>query len=290
MPANIISDRDPIFLSLFWQAFFELQGTQLCKSSAYHPQSDGQTENLNRTLEQYLRCVIGEKPQSWVQALPWAEWWYNTSHQSAIDMTPFQALYGYEPPTVKSYLPGSTAVATVDQDLRSRDELLTTLKKNLERAHARMKKYYDQKHTDRSFEVGDLVYLKLQPYRQQSVNKRVFHKLSAKYYGPFEVLEKIGSVAYKLKLPAHAKIHNVFHVSLLKKKLGSEVTVEAELPHLTEAGNTIWKPEAVLQTRIVKRRGAAATQWLIKWSNASVEEATWEYADHITRRFPDFEH
>ncbi|XP_004293096.1 PREDICTED: uncharacterized protein LOC101292670 [Fragaria vesca subsp. vesca] len=205
-------------------------------------------------------------------------------------MTPFQALYGYEPPSVKIYLPGSTSVANVDQDLRNRDELLTVLKKNLEKAQSRMKKYYDLKHTERKFEVGDLVYLKLQPYRQQSAHKRVFHKLSAKYFGPFEVLEKVGSVAYKLKLPAYAKIHDVFHVSLLRKKLGANVTAEAHLPHLSEAGTVKWEPEAVLQTRLVKRRGEAAAQWLIKWMGAEAEDATWEFADHITRRFPEFKH
>ena len=205
-------------------------------------------------------------------------------------MTPFQALYGYEPPSVQTYLPGSTTIANVDQDLRNRNELLAVLKRNLERAQSRMKKYYDLKHTERKFEVGDLVYLKLQPYRQQSAHKRVFHKLSAKYFGPFEVLEKVGSVAYKLKLPAYAKIHDVFHVSLLKKKLGSNVTAEAHLPHLSEAGTVKWEPEAVLQTRLVKRRGEAAAQWLIKWRGAEAEDATWEFAYHITRRFPEFKH
>ena len=98
-------------------------------------------------------------------------------------MSPFQALYGYEPPTVTAYLPGSTAVAKVDQELRSRDELLQILKKNLEKAQSRMKRFYDLKHSERNFEVGDLVYLKLQQYKQNSVQRRVFHKLSAKYYG-----------------------------------------------------------------------------------------------------------
>lgn len=150
----------------------------MTKSSAYHPQTDGQTENLNRTLEQYLRCVIGEHPSDWVKALPWAEFWYNSAFHSAVQMSPFQALYGYQSPTIKPHLPGSTAVAQVDQDLQDRDTLLATLKKNLELAQARIKCFYDRKHSEREFNVDDWVYLKLQHYRQQSVKQQGWHKLS----------------------------------------------------------------------------------------------------------------
>lgn len=103
-------------------------------------------------------------------------------------------------------------------------------------------------------------------------------------------MEKIGTVAYKLKLPATAKIHDVFHVSLLKKKLGEKFTVEDQLPPIFDTRKKNWIPAAVLETRMVKRRGEAAAQWLIQWQHATVEEATWEYAEDITTRFPDFKH
>ncbi|KAL6188795.1 hypothetical protein ACLB2K_040186 [Fragaria x ananassa] len=221
-------------MSLFWESYFTLQGTQLSRSSAYHPQSDGQTKNLNRILEQYLRCTVGEKPHSWVQALPWAEWWYNTSYHSAINMTLFRAFYGYNPPFINPYLPRSTDVASVDEQLQDRDELLKILKENLMRAQEKMKRFHARRHIERSFVVGDFVYLKLQPYKQHSVQRRMFHMLATKYYGPFEVTEKIGEVVYRLKLPTEAKIHNVFHVSLLKKKLGDTVTAEAQLPPIID--------------------------------------------------------
>ena len=266
-----------------------MQGTKLNRTTAYHPQSDGQTENLNKTLEQYLRCVAGETPNLWVQYLPWAEWWYNTSHHSSIGMSPFEALYGYQPPSITAYLPGSTSVAQVDQQLKDRDELLTILRKNLVCAKNRQKQYYDQKHSERSFVIGDMVFLKLQPYRQHSIHQKAFHKLSAKYYGPFEVLERVGSVAYKLKLPDYAKIHNVFHVSLLKKKVGLTASVNPHLPNIADSDKSSWEPAKVLATRLVKRRGQAAAQWLVQWKGAGQDEATWEFSDEMERRFPEFD-
>ncbi|XP_004305750.1 PREDICTED: uncharacterized protein LOC101309860 [Fragaria vesca subsp. vesca] len=289
MPDSVISDRDPVFLSGFWSEFFKAQGTALHKSSAYHPQTDGQTENLNRSLEHYLRCVAGEKPTSWVEALPWAEYWYNTAHHSTIGMTPFQALYSYEPPAIRSYASVLTAVNSVDQALKTRDELLAILKRNLEIAQARMKLQYDRKHVEREFQIGDWVYVKLQPYKQQSVAKRKFHKLSPRYYGPFEVDERIGTVAYKLKLPAAAKIHQVFHVSLLKKKLGSTVTASAHLPPNVDPYNPRWYPAKILEGRMYKKGNVAVTKWLIQWLGSTEEEATWEEAEDIQSRFPDFQ-
>lgn len=114
VPQSIISYRDPWFLSHFWEAFFKALGTKLHKSSSYHHQSNGQIENLNRTLERYLRCVVGKRPHTWVEALPWGEYWYNTAHHLAIGMPPFQALYGYEAPHIQTSVPGSTVIQAVD--------------------------------------------------------------------------------------------------------------------------------------------------------------------------------
>lgn len=288
MPESIISDRDPIFLSHFWEAFFTLQGTALHKSSSYHPQSDGQTENLNRTLEQYLRCVVGERPTSWLTALPWAEFWYNSAHHSAIGMTPFKALYGYDAPAVRGYEAGTTAVVSVDEDLQTRDEILASVKRNLQVAQSRMKNFYDKHHSERSFKVGDWVYLKLQPYRQQSVQKRTTNKLAPRYYGPYLIEQKIGTVAYKLKLPATSKVHPVFHVSLLKKKLGDAAVIATHLPPDLDPHNPRWYPAAILERGVFKKNNEPVTKWLIKWLGAADEEATWEEAEDIQRRFPDF--
>nr|XP_028945303.1 uncharacterized protein LOC114819816 [Malus domestica] len=289
MPKSIVSDRDPIFISNFWQEFFKLQGSKLCPSSAYQPQTDGQTEVLNRTLEHYLRCFSTDKPSNWSSLFPWAEWWYNTTFQSAIKMSPYQAVYGIEPPSIRMYMPGSTAVHSVDAALQDRDMLLRLLRTNLQMAQNKMRQVYDQKRTEREFSVGDWVYLKLQPYRQQSVATRSANKLAPKFYGPFQVTHRIGSVAYCLLLPSDSKIHLVFHVSFLKQKIGDAATPLPQLPLIDSTGFLHWQPEKVLDRGIFKKKNKPVTKWLIQWAGLPAEDATWEVADNILARYLDFQ-
>jgi hypothetical protein len=105
IPKSIVSDRDKVFTSQFWQQLFCLSGTTLAMSTAYHPQTDGQLEALNKCLEMYLRCFTGNNPKSWARLLPWAEYWYNTAFQNSIAMTPFKAVYGRDPPSLIRYVP-----------------------------------------------------------------------------------------------------------------------------------------------------------------------------------------
>ncbi|CAM8905715.1 unnamed protein product [Rhodiola kirilowii] len=118
-PKDIVSDRDPLFMSQFWQEVFCLQGTTLSTSSAHHPQTDGQTEVLNRCVEDYLRCYVADNAKDWVRFLPWAEWQYNTAWHSATRMTPFEAVYGRKPPGICDYISRASSIATVDDQLLS---------------------------------------------------------------------------------------------------------------------------------------------------------------------------
>jgi len=192
MPISIISDRDPIFLSKFWQEFFKLSGTKLKLSSVYHPQTDGQMEVVSHCVEQYLRCFVHQWPHKWTSYLPWTEYWYNTMYQISVGMTPFQAFYGRLPPSIPLYTKGLLVVHEVDQHLLHRDALLKQLKTNLAVSVNRMKQMADRKRRDVSFEVGSLVLLKLHPYRQQTAFKRVHQKLASRYYRPYLVLENVG--------------------------------------------------------------------------------------------------
>ena len=171
-PKTIVSDRDRVFISAFWQQLFKAQVTTLAMSSAYHPQSDGQTEVLNKTLEMYLRCFVFDHPKAWFEMLPWAQFWYNTSFHHSIGMSPFKAIFGRDPPSVIPYECNSKDPVSVQDSLITRDALLQQLKSNLLRAQNYMKQNANKKRRDCQLEIGDLALVKLQPYRQHSIALR----------------------------------------------------------------------------------------------------------------------
>ncbi|XP_052879082.1 transposon Tf2-1 polyprotein isoform X1 [Gossypium arboreum] len=276
VPESIVSDRDRIFLSNFWQELFRHLGAKLKLFTAYHPQTDGQTEILNKCLESYLRCMTGEKPTAWASWLSLAEWWYNTTYHSAIQTTPYEALYGQDPPLHLPYLAGASPVASVDRTLQHREVLRQVLKFHLTRAQDRMKQMADKHRSEREFQVGDLVYLKLQPYRQHSLRKFKNQKLSPRYFGPFPVEARVGPVAYKLSLPPTARIHSTFHVSQLKKPVGSD-------------GALLKTPIRILDRRMVKQGNHAAVEVLVEWGDTFLEDATWENLHDLQQRFPAFD-
>ena len=287
LPNSIVTDRDPTFTSTFWKELFKLQGTTLKFSSAYHPQTDGQTEIVNKMVEQYLRCFSGDKPKGWVKWLPLAEWWYNTNIHASTKLSPFESVYGYPPPKLIPYTPGTTQLQEVENTLKTRDEIIRILRTNLQLAQDRMKKFADIKRTARSFNIGDLVYLRLQPYKQQSVVQRRNLKLSPRFYGPYRVLEKIGTVAYRLELPPEAKIHPVFHVSCLKEKLGERHQLVVTLPPADKDGVIRPEPEEILHRRLKKKKNHAVTEVLVKWKGLGEDEASWVEYSTLVNEFPD---
>ncbi|XP_026451093.1 uncharacterized protein LOC113351293 [Papaver somniferum] len=161
----------------------------------------------------------------------------------------------------------TSSVAVVEDYMKDGDVMLDILKESLQKSQARMKFFVNKHRTDRSFEVGDLVFLKIQSYRQSSLTFRKNLKLSARYFGPFKVQQKIGQVAYRLALPPNSKIHPVFHVSQLKKKIGLTATALTELPLTDEEGEIVLKPIADLGFRQDFRQGQMVNQVLIQWSH-----------------------
>jgi len=193
-----------------------------------------------------------------------AEFWYNTSFHTAIGCSPFKALYKIEPNfgamlnlVVSQYSP----VSDTALEYQAQTELLGA---QLARAQQRMKTYADKNRTERQFNVGEKVLLKLQPYAQQSVVNRPYPKLSYKYFGPYEILEHIGPVAYKLDLPSSAQVHPVFHVSQLKPFTANYSPVFSELPAVPDLLATKPLPTAILQRRLVRKGNSAVPQVLIQ--------------------------
>lgn len=163
MPVSMVSDRDRIFTSNFWQALFKSLGVKLNMSTAHHPQSDGQTERVNQCLEAYFRNMAFNEPKKWCSWLAMAEWWFNTSYHTATKFTPFQCLYGFPPQIGEVFISGPTDIEAVSF-LQQKGQIQQQLKHNLLVAQQRMKKYANRNKSDRQFQGGEMVYLKIQPY------------------------------------------------------------------------------------------------------------------------------
>ncbi|GJW99634.1 retrotransposon-related protein [Tanacetum coccineum] len=236
LPKIIVSDRDAVFMSRFWKELFSLLQVQLHTSTVYHPQTDGQTEVVNRSLECYLRCMCGEKPKEWVNWIVLVEYCYNNSYHTTIKTTPYHVVYGQAPPDHITYTNGESLVDVVDRSLSAREAAIDLLKFHIKRSQNRMKSLADKHRSDREFEEGVWVYLKLQPYRQATLRQGKQHKLSPKYFGPFLIMKKVGKVAYKLQLPSSSQIYHVFHVSQLKLYRGPIPKSSSQLPQISNDG------------------------------------------------------
>jgi len=227
---SIVSDRDPVFTSKLWTELFSLAGVKLRLSSVFRPQTDGQSEVTNRILGVYLHCLAGDRPRSWLRWLPWAEYCYNLLYQSALQTTLFQVVYGRPPPTMLSYEPGVARVVALDRQLQERDTFLADIRERLLQAQDYMKEYHNKTHRHVEFEVGEWAWLRLHQRAAASIKGGTSSKLSPRYYGPFQFMERVGAVAYRLKLPAKSRLHDVFHVVFLKKYTSSSPATSVPLP------------------------------------------------------------
>lgn len=232
--------------------------------------------------------MCGDKPSSWLQWLPLAEWWYNAHFHASSNTTPYEVMYGQPPPIHIPYLPEESVSATVDRTLSAREEALKVLKFHLERAQNRMSQYANSHRSARSFSIGSYVYLKLQPYRQFTLRRNAYHKLSPKYYGPFKVTDCIGSAAYQLELPPTAGIHNVVHVSQLKLCPNPASVLATPLPVVPVPNQPRGEPKDILDRKMVKRGRLPVTKVLVKWKGFPAELATWEFYYDLLEEFPSF--
>ena len=296
LPSAIISDRDARFTSLFWQALWQQLGTQLQMSTAFHPQTDGQTERQNRTLEETLRAYVGYKQDDWDQKLAAAEFAYNTSVHASTGYSPFYLNYGQEPrlPLDEALKPANVSNnPTAAQRIQQLHEALSQAKAALLRAQQRQAHYADLNRREITFVVGDPVLLSTEHLSLK--NKERTKKLLSKYIGPFKVKRVVSSVAYELNLPAAMQIHPVFHVSKLKaaKDSGStfpgrslaEQSPERPPPELiNEEGEEEWEVEKILKKRIVKcGKNRTRVEYLTQWRGYPEWEQTWEPARNLAK-------
>ena len=261
-----------------------LTGTKLFMSSAFHPQTDGQTEAANRVIVMYLRCFAGDRPRQWLRWLPWAEYTYNTAFQSSLQETLFRVVYGRDPPTIRSYEPGETCVAAVAQEMEERAAFLDDVRYRLEQAQAAQKRAYDQHHRPVEYQVGDWALLRLRQRQAASLPRTTSGKLKPRFVGPYRVVEIINAVAVWLKLPPGARLHDVFHVGVLKKFVSTPPSSPPALP-ATYNGAVIPVPDKITDARLAR----GVRQVLVQWKDEPAASASWEDFDDFRLQFPDFQ-
>jgi hypothetical protein len=289
VPKKIVSDRGSQFTSRFWKKLHESLDTKLNFSSAYHPQTDGQTERTNQVLEDMLRACALKHGGSWEKSLPYAELSYNNSYQASLEMSPFEALYGRKCRTPLYWDQTGERQFFGPELIQEAEEQVRMIRENLRIAQSRQKSYADNRRRLLEFKEGDHVYLKVSPLRGMRRFK-VKGKLSPRFIGPFLILKRVGEVAYRLELPDHlSDVHDVFHVSQLKKCLR---VPEEQLPmeDLSVQDDLTYAeyPIKILDTLARVTRNKVIKMCKVQWSHHGEDEATWEREEELRIDFPIF--
>lgn len=285
VPQALISDRGSVFTSRLWANLMFVLKIERRLSTAFHPQTDGQTERQNSTLEQYLRSYVNYQQNNWASLLASAEFAYNASQHSSTAKAPFEVVYGFVPRsdmlTAEELVKYSAVNGTTTEAEQLTERLRNTrteVRKALAKSQEYQARHYNQSHLDVTYNVGQLVWLRV----KNITLERPSRKLDWQRYGPFRIIKRIGNVAYQLKLPEELRIHDVFHVSLLRdhKPRAGEDTPEPEPLRLAEdPAEREWEVEAITASRIVPGpEDKPVLQYRIVWKDSS--EITWEPADN----------
>jgi hypothetical protein len=281
VPKSIISDRDPRFTSRFWQQLWKLLGTELRMSTSHHPQTDGQTERSNRTLEDILRHYVSRQQDDWDHHLTAAEIAVNSSVHASTGFTPYYLNYGDHP-----FFPSHIDVDGINNNTAY--ELMQQLQQNIELARNNMEKakvsqtrYANQHRRELAFKEGEMVWLSTQNLK---LPEGISKKLSSRFTGPFRIIEATSPVNYKLELPdewVKKRVHPVFHVGLLKRYVPG-VEGGSFNPHVVDIEASEQEPEYEVERIIGKRLGKdKQMEYLILWKGYPQSEATWESSDVV---------
>ncbi|XP_060964053.1 uncharacterized protein LOC133033355 [Cannabis sativa] len=263
-------------------------GTKLKFSTAFHPQTDGQSERTIQILEDMLRACIMDFEGSWNKYLPLIEFSYNNSYQSTVGMAPYEMLYGRKCRSPIHWDEAGERRYLGPEAVQRTSEAIEKIRARMLASQSRQKSYADPKRRDVEFQVGDFVFLRVFPMKGiRRFGKK--GKLSPRFIGPFEILEKVGQVAYRLALPpALSGVHNVFHVSMLRKYVSDtthilsyeDIELQTDLSYEEQPVQILERKEKVLRNKTIS---------LVKvlWRNSKVEEATWELESQMRELYPE---
>ncbi|GJZ05354.1 putative reverse transcriptase domain-containing protein [Tanacetum coccineum] len=249
VPVSIISDRDGRFISQFWQSLQKALGTQLDMSTAYHPQTNGQSERTIQTLENMLRACVIDFVKGWDGHLPLVEFSYNNSYHTSIKAAPFEASY--------------------------------------DSAHDRQKSYVDRRRNPLEFQVGDKVMLKVSPWKEV-IRFGKQGKLNPRYIRPFKVLSKVGTIAYRLELPNQlSRVHRTFHVSNLKKCFSDEpLAILLDKIQIDDKLNFIEETVEIMDRIVKNLKHSRIPIVKFRWNSRRGPKFTWEREDQMQKKYP----
>ncbi|GJR44721.1 putative reverse transcriptase domain-containing protein [Tanacetum coccineum] len=271
IPVSIICDRDLRFASNFWRSLQNALGTNLDMSTAYHPQTDGQSKRTIQTLKDMLRACAIDFGKGWVNHLPLVEFSYNNSYHASIKAAPFEALYGRKCRSPVCWTEVGEAQILGPELIQETTEKIIQIKQRMQAARDRQKSYADLKRKLMEFQVGDKVMLKVSPWKGV-VRFGKWGKLNPRYVGPFKVLEKVGEVAYKLELPEElSRVHNTFHVSNLKKCHADEpLAVPLDGLHLDDKLHFVEEPLEIVGREVKRLKRSRIPLVKVRWNSTEV--------------------
>nr|GFB73562.1 putative reverse transcriptase domain-containing protein [Tanacetum cinerariifolium] len=287
IPVSIISDRDPRFASNFWRSFQNALGIRLDMSTAYHPETNGQSERTIQTLEDMLRACAIDFGKGWVNHFPLVEFSYNNSYHATIKAAPFEALYSRKCRSPVCWTKLREAQILGPELIQETTKKIVQIKQRMQAARDRQKNYADLKRKPMEFQVEDKVMLKVSPWKGVvRFGKR--GKLNPRYVGPFKVLERVGDVAYKLDLPEEmSRVHNTFHVSNLKKCHADEpLAVPLDGLHFDEKLHFIKKPVEIMDRKVKRFKRSRIPLVKVQWNSKRGTEFTWEREDQFPKKYP----